>query len=501
MKTAGWWYKLLALSFFTFHTIRVEAKSDKKPNIIFILADDIGYGDFGCYGANKIRTPHIDSIAHNGVIFTNAYSPASTSSPTRYALITGEYAWRKKVGILPGNASLSIDTSAYTLPRLLQDAGYCTGLVGKWHLGLGTPERPVDFNKEIIPGPLETGFDYAYFYPATNDRVPCIYIENHKAVNLRDDDPIEVSYRHKVGKEPTGKENPELLKLKSFRGHDGTIVNGIGRIGWMSGGRQAHWTDETMGEVFLERAIHFINQQKVHEPFFLLFATHNAHEPRVPGPLFKGKSNAGIYGDVIEEFDSYIGEIVKALKRKGIYDNTLLIITSDNGPQIKEGYEDGGLESLNRHDPYSGLRGTKGSLYEGGARVPFIVSWPDQQIKPFVQDQPFCFIDMLSTFASLTGREISASQSKDSRDASSLFFESQVKTYREYIMIQDNSGNVALRKGDWKYIPSSIPDKAELYNLKDDYKEQANCIEMEKNKFSELNDYYQTEYRSVNHLK
>lgn len=491
----SYWSKFLALSVFVPHAVSLEAKDNDRPNIIFILADDIGYGDFGCYGAAQIKTPNIDTLARDGVRFVNAYSPASTSSPTRYALITGEYAWRKKVGILPGDANLTVDLSACTLPRLLHDSGYRTGLVGKWHLGLGLPGQPIDFNKDISPGPLEIGFDYAYFFPATNDRVPCVYIENHKVVNLQESDPIEVSYRHKTGNEPTGEENPELLKLKHFSGHDGTIVNGIGRIGWMSGGEQAHWTDETMGEIFLKQAIHFIDQQKNDQPFFLLFTTHNAHEPRVPGRLFKGKSKAGVYGDVIEEFDSYIGEIVKTLKRKGIYDNTLLIITSDNGPRIKQGYEDGGLENMNGHDPYNRLRGIKGSLHEGGTRVPFVVSWPGKRIVPFTQQQPFCFIDMLSTLASITGVALTAAQQKDSRDGSSLFFHPGAAPYREYIMIQNNSGDVALRKGDWKYIPSKDAGKAELYNLKNDYSEENNLFLTEKSKLAELDSYYQKEYK------
>jgi arylsulfatase A-like enzyme len=488
------WYKLLALSVLAPLPAEMIAGDSSKPNIIFVLADDIGYGDFGCYGATKIKTPNIDAVAREGVRFANAYSPASTSSPTRYALLTGEYAWRKKVGILSGDAPLTIDVSAYTLPRLLQDEGYRTGLVGKWHLGLGTPEQPVNFNGKITPGPLEVGFDYAYFFAATNDRVPCVYVENHHVDNLQASDPIAISYRRKTGHEPTGKEHPELLKLKHFLGHDATIVNGIGRIGWMSGGRQAWWVDETMGETFLAKALHFIEEQKDEQPFFLLFTPHNAHEPRVPGAKFKGKSEAGVYGDVIEEFDGYIGEIVKTLKRKGLYENTLLIITSDNGPSIKEGYEDGAKEHLDGHDPYRGLRGIKGSLYEGGLRVPFIVSWPGRRVTPFVQQQPFCFIDMLATLASITGANLSLTQAKDSRDASALFFRPQAASYREYIMIQNNSGEVALRKGDWKYIPSVEPEKAELYHLESDRAEQNNRIFAEPNKYAELDSCYRNDY-------
>ena len=202
----------------------------KNPNVIFILADDIGYADFGCYGAKKIKTPNLDKLARNGVRFTNAYAPASTSTPSRYALLTGEYAWRVGAHILPGDAPLLIDTQKNNLPKTFQQAGYNTGIVGKWHLGLGSKEDKVNFNKTIVNGPKEVGFDYSYIFPATNDRVPCVYIENSKVVNFSSSDPIQVSYWQKVGNNPTGKENPELLTLRPHMGHDGTIVNEQDRL-------------------------------------------------------------------------------------------------------------------------------------------------------------------------------------------------------------------------------------------------------------------------------
>ena len=185
--------------------------------------------------------------------------------------------------------------------------------MGKWHLGLGEKGTPVDFNGDIQAGPLAVGFDYAYYFPATNDRVPCVYIENTRVVGLESVDPITVSYRRKVGDDPTGREHPELLKLKPHLGHDATIVNGISRIGWMAGGEKARWKDEEMAFVLLERAKAFV-QEHAGEPFFLYYAPHNAHEPRVPSEAFRGKSAAGIYGDVIEEFDYCVGELVKTLK-------------------------------------------------------------------------------------------------------------------------------------------------------------------------------------------
>ena len=278
-----------------------QPDTDRKPNIICILADDVGYTDLGCYGAKKIKTPNLDRLAQDGIRFTNAYAPASTSSPSRYALLTGEYALRKNVGILPADAPLSIDPSKPTLPKIMKQLGYRTGIVGKWHLGLGSKEQTVDFNRSIQMGPPEVGFDYAYYFPATNDRVPCVFIENDRVDGLDSKDPIQISYRQKVGDEPTGKENPELLALPYHLGHDGTIVNGISRIGWMSGGKKAWWKDEEMAQVLSDKAVSFIRNNK-NEPFFLYYATHNAHEPRVPSAGFRGKSEAGIYGDVIEEF-------------------------------------------------------------------------------------------------------------------------------------------------------------------------------------------------------
>lgn len=450
--------------------MQMQAQSlPQHPNIIFILADDIGYADFGCYGATAISTPHIDAVAANGVRFTNAYAPASTSSPSRYALLTGEYAFRKHVGILPADAPLTIDAQRNNLPLQLQSSGYATGIVGKWHLGLGRKDEPVDFNREIAAGMRAVGFEYSFIFPATNDRVPTIFLENDRMVNGDPDDPIEISYRKKVGNEPTGKENPELLTLRPYQGHDGTIVNGISRIGWMSGGRKARWNDCLMGEVLRDKAVSFIRAHK-EQPFFLYYATHNAHEPRVPNPRFAGKSKAGIYGDVIEEFDSYVGDIVQTLKEEGLYDNTLLIISSDNAPMVKEGYHDGALEQIGSHRPCGNLRGEKYSLYEGGTKVPFIVSWPSQIKKAFVQTQRFSYLDMLATVAGITQAQPHMNSLNDSKDASKLFYSPKAPCYRDYIITQNNGGKIAIRKDNWKYIPS----KDELYNLKKDPTESKN---------------------------
>lgn len=449
--------------------------TDRKPNIICILADDVGYTDLGCYGAKKIKTPNLDRLAQDGIRFTNAYAPASTSSPSRYALLTGEYAWRKNVGILPADAPLSIDPSKPTLPKIMKQLGYRTGIVGKWHLGLGSKEQTVDFNRSIQMGPPEVGFDYAYYFPATNDRVPCVFIENDRVDGLDSKDPIQVSYRQKVGDEPTGKENPELLALPYHLGHDGTIVNGISRIGWMSGGKKAWWKDEEMAQVLSDKAVSFIRNNK-NEPFFLYYATHNAHEPRVPSAGFRGKSEAGIYGDVIEEFDYCVGRIIETLKSEGLYENTIIIVTSDNAPMIKEGYKDGALENMNGHNPYGNLRGEKYSLHEGGNKVPFICTWPEVIQNPFEQEQPFVYLDLLATLPALIGFPLPETASADAKDASDLFLQPNAPLYRPYILTQNNGGNIALRKGKWKFIPAHGSQGAELYDLSQDPSELHNVV-------------------------
>lgn len=466
LKTSIFMLLLMANSF---------SKAINKSNVIIIIADDIGYGDLGCYGAKKIKTPNIDNIASKGVKFINAYAPCSTSSPSRYSLLTGEYAWRKNINIMSGDAPMSIDSVASTLPLQFKDAGYVTGIVGKWHLGLGSKDEKLDFNKTIKKGMKYVGFDYSYIFPATNDRVPTIFLENDLTVGLEQNDPISVSYRKKIGNDKTGKENPDSLRLGLLYGHDGTIVNGVSRIGWMSGGNKARWKDEEMGGVLLNKAVDFIDKN-AQKNFFLYYAPHNAHEPRIPSPMFRGKSKTGVYGDVIEEFDYYVGEIIFSLKRNGIMDNTIIIITSDNGPRVKEAYDDGAAENLNGHNPFAGLRGEKYSIYEGGTRVPFICYNPVNKNNSFVQKQNFCYTDLFATLCSIADIDVTEKQLKDSKDASALFFDKKALPYRDYILTLSHNGRIALRQGDWKYIPKWGNSPAELYNLSHDSKEAKNLV-------------------------
>jgi len=272
--------------------------------------------------------------------FTDAHAAAATCTPSRYALLSGEYPWRKAgTGVLPGDAALIIAPGRTTLPSLLQKAGYATGAIGKWHLGLGDQGK-LDWNGDIKPGPREIGFDYSFILPATGDRVPCVYVENGRVAGLDPKDPIQLSYDHKIGDEPTGKENPDQLKMHPSRGHDNTIVNGVSRIGWMSGGKAARWNDEDMADTLTKKAITFIEQQK-DKPFFLYLSTHDIHVPRMPHPRFVGKTQLGPRGDVIEQVDATFGAVLDALDRLKLSDNTLVILSSDNGPVIDDGYKDG----------------------------------------------------------------------------------------------------------------------------------------------------------------
>jgi len=216
----------------------ITAQENKKPNIIFIYADDLGYGDLSTYGATGLQTPNIDDIAKNGLQFSNGYATSATCSPSRYALLTGTYPWRNKnAKILPGTAPLLIDTAQVTIPKMLKSKGYHTGIVGKWHLGLGNGN--VDWNTKISPGPNEVGFDYSYIMAATQDRVPTVYIKDGYVDNLDTNDPILVDYDKNFEGEPTGTDNPELLKMVGDPQHSNSIINGVPRIGYMKGGNSA----------------------------------------------------------------------------------------------------------------------------------------------------------------------------------------------------------------------------------------------------------------------
>lgn len=428
-----------------------------KPNIVLIYTDDLGYGDVSAYGTAAIATPNIDQLAKNGVRYTNVHATSATCTPSRFSLLTGKYAWRKEgTGIAPGDASLIIPVNTVTLPGMLQKGGYNTAVIGKWHLGLGDA-KGADWNGNISPGPLEIGFNYSFLIPATGDRVPCVFVENHKVVNLDPQDPIKVSYTGPIDPNaPTGKKNPELLKMHPSHGHDMTIVNGVSRIGYMTGGKSALWKDEDFADILLGKAKEYIGAQKK-QPFFLYFSTHDIHVPRLPHSRFVGKSGMGPRGDALLQLDWTVGELVAYLKQQKLLENTLIIFTSDNGQVIDDGYKDDAVEKLGKHQPGGIFRGGKYSAFEAGTRVPFIVSWKGQLSSNKVNKALFSQIDLYASLAALTGTAVDKGEAPDSWNQLPVLL-NKSNTARKYLVEQSLNSTLSLIVGEWKYIePSKGP--------------------------------------------
>nr|WP_068892323.1 arylsulfatase [Pedobacter panaciterrae] len=494
--------KILPLLFALTYTVTFAQKNG-KPNVIYIYADDLGYGDLSCYGATKIKTPNLDRLAASGIRFTDGHATSATCTPSRYALMTGTYPWRKKgTGILPGDAALIIPTDKTTLPNLFKKAGYKTAIIGKWHLGLGEQVEK-NWNENIKPGPNEVGFDYSFIFPATADRVPTIFLENHKVVALDTNDPITVNYQKKVGTDPTGKEHPELLKLQSStnQGHNQTIVNGIGRIGYMSGGKIARWVDEELSTTFLAKAQQFIDNNHKN-PFFLYFALTEPHVPRMPATMFRGKSGLGLRGDAILQLDWTIGEVMKQLKALKIDKNTLIVFTSDNGPVLDDGYQDEAVTKLNGHNPAGQFRGGKYSVLEGGTRVPFILSWPGT-VKPQVSEALVSQMDLMASFSKLIKQPIPDGDAPDSENLLEAFLGRSTSGRTVFV---EHAGTLAIIKNGWKYISPSKGAaydqlvgietgnsiEPQLYNLKEDKSEKHNLANQYPTLVNELKDLLTT---------
>jgi arylsulfatase A-like enzyme len=324
-----------------------------------------------------------------------------------------------------------------------------------------------------------------------------VYLENHRVVGLDPRDPISVSYANPIGNEPTGKANPELLKYKPSHGHDMTIINGISRIGYMSGGKSARWVDEDMADVITRRATTFIEQNRS-KPFFLYFATQDIHVPRMPHSRFAGKSGLGRRGDVILQFDWCVGELLAALDRLGLTQNTLVVLSSDNGPVVDDGYDDGSVENLNGHTPAGPLRGGKYSAFEAGTRIPLVVRWP-ARLKPGVSSALVTQLDFLATFAALAGEKVPAGAARDSRDASAALIGNDL-IGRDFIVEHSANGRLSVRTADWKYIepgPGQPRNEAtnidlgnspspQLYDLKRDLGEKKNLATENPQKVEEL---------------
>ena len=481
-----------------------QATAKSTPNIVVIMADDLGYGDLSCYGATNIETPNIDRLAANGIRFTDGYCSASTCTPTRYSLLTGNYAFRTRgTGIAPPNSPALIAPGTETVASILQRGGYRTAVIGKWHLGLGPKKNKKakknggpfgpDWNGELKPGPLEIGFDSCFLLPTTNDRVPQVYVQDHRVANLDPDDPLWVGNKRPSQSHPTGKTHRDTLKLDWSHGHNATIHNGISRIGFYTGGESARFRDEDLADMWVKKSVEFLeaNQNK---PFFLFFSSHDLHVPRMPHERFQGKSKLGLRGDSILQLDWSVGELTKTLKRLGIEKNTLVIFCSDNGPVMDDGYKDGALEKLGDHRAAGPFSGGKYSVYEGGTRTPFITHWPGT-IAPQESDQVVCTVDLAASFAKLINQPLADDACTDSFDVLDALLGKPSARGRETLIQQDNGnkGSFGFRKGNWKLqrhdkgksrnlnvdhklARTKVP-KFQLFNLADDPSESINVIE------------------------
>jgi len=471
----------------------LTAQSAKVPNVVVIMADDIGYGDLGWLGSTTIQTPNVNRLGDEGIRFTNCHATSATSTPSRYGFLTGMYPWRVEgTGIAAGDAAMIIKPEQYTLADMFKNAGYVTAAVGKWHLGLGSETGKQNWNEEIKPNLKDLGFDYSFIMAATADRVPCIFIENGRAVNLNPADPIEVSYKEPFAGEPTGAANPELLRMHPSDGHNMAIVNGIPRIGYMRGGKSALWRDEDMADRITDKALGFI-KQNTQKPFFLYFATNDIHVPRVPNERFIGKSGMGARGDAILSFDYCVGRVLKTLDSLGIADNTLIILTSDNGPVLDDGYQDRAVELAGKHKPGGIYRGGKYSIFEAGTRVPCIVRWKNGIAIPATSNALVSQLDFYASLATLLDAKIPANAAPDSKNELNVLLGKQ-KSGRNQLVEQNLHNTLSVVTSEWKYIEPSkapvmnVPTNTELgnapteqlYNLKTDAGEKKNLAQRNK---------------------
>ena len=451
-----------------------------KPNIVFILADDLGYGDLSCYGATKVKTPAIDRLAREGRRFTDAHSPCSVCTPSRYNLLTGRYAWRTWVqsACVWANDPLLVERGRLTLGKLLQKQGYRTACLGKWHLGFGEPGMAgwddrlgPDYNRDLKPGPLEVGFDYFWGFPHVGQK-PHIIIENHRVLGLTPGDPIRI----------LPDKRPEYDKDYLRRPRNGwTAALGV------KGGQSAWYKHEDLAVMLTQRAVKWINDYSDDKPFFLYIAHRNIHGPLISNPRFQGTSVLGKYGDFILELDWSVGQVLQALDEKKLTDNTLVIFSSDNGGVAQ--YRPTDYAEIQGHYINGPLRGQKTDAYEGGHRVPLIARWPGRIRAGTKEDSLLALTDMLATVADWQGVALPTDAGEDSFSfLGALLDQAPRQAVREAIVDDSFCGAFAIRRGDWKLILSQhgggvrsnqIPhDPAkppgQLYHLGRDLREAAN---------------------------
>lgn len=467
---------------------------EKNPNIVIILADDLGYGDPQVYNSeSKIPTPNIDGLAAEGMRFTDAHTPSSVCTPTRYGLLTGRYAWRtelKKSVLWMWDKPL-IEKDRLTFPKMLKTKNYSTACIGKWHLGWRWPSnagdgymndtipmgnyglkgrnklwKKIDFNKTLGGGPLEAGFDY-YFGDDVPNFAPYTFFENDRLTKT-----------------------PDLIKPNDMYGGPGPMSEG--------------WKLENVMPEITKRAVKYIEEKtQSDKPFFLYFALTAPHTPIAPTDEFKGKSEAGLYGDFVHEVDWSVGQIIKALKQSGQFENTLIVFTSDNGSPQRDGTNMGGqIASVKKygHDPSRPWKGMKADIWEGGHRVPFITSWPDKIEANTVNNQLVCLTDIISSVASILEIPMKKDAMEDSRDISPTLFQNNTPI-REDLIHHSIDGTFAIRKGDWKLIEGvnaggfskglkiegiPVETKGQLYNITDDPSEGNNLYAKNEKKVQEL---------------
>jgi arylsulfatase A-like enzyme len=429
-----------------------------KPNIVFILADDMGYGDLRSYNPqSKIATPNMDRLAAEGLRFTDAHTPSSVCTPTRYGLLTGRYAWRTRLkrGVLDGYSPALIEPGRMTIASLLKEYGYNTGVVGKWHLGLGDEEK-TDYSKPLRPGPNSYGFDYFFGIPASLDMPPYVYVENDR-----------------LAEAPTSHIAASEMRRKGGGGF------------WRAGAVAPGFTHEGVLPRLTEAAVSFIRKQSAGRPFFLYFPLTAPHTPWMPTKEFRGKSGADYYGDFVAQVDATVGSVLDALGEAKLAEGTMVILTSDNGAHwLPDDIAKYG------HRANGNLRGQKADIWEGGHRVPFIARWPGKTRPGSSSDELICLTDVLTTVAAIVGAKLPDDAAEDSFNfLPALLGQKSKKPIREAVIHHSIDGTFAVRQGEWKLAmalgsrgfsepkdvkPGPGDPQGQLYNLRSDPEEKNN---------------------------
>jgi len=484
---------LLFLVLLLVYSITIVAQNNinsKKPNIVYVLVDDMGQGDLTCYNpASKIPTVNLDKLAEQGTIFTDAHSGASVCTPTRYGIMTGRYAWRSplKERVVSGYDPCLIPEERETVAKLLQRNGYETALIGKWHLGLNwsckdgeaitqqknditQSENKIDFSKKITLGPINLGFDYFYGVAASWDFPPYIFIENDHLAELPQS--LQGGW---VGEIPEGITPKQLTEKK--------VKNSVPLAVWRKG-VSASLKPEDAVKVITDRSIKYINEHTGEKPLFLMVSYTAPHTPVVPREKYRGTSECGIYGDFCVELDDAVGQLVKALKDKNIFENTLFVFTADNGSSLR-GIPMAVQKKYN-HSPSHIYKGYKARLDEGGHRVPYIVTWPGKVKANSTSNEIINLNDLYATCAELLGEEIKENAGEDSYSILSIMEGSKENNKDRVVVHSDFSGYFGIRKGDWKLTFPRKPKAIALYNLKDDPSETTNMAEKHPEKVAEL---------------